>query len=427
MLFISIIYNILLPILFFLYFPFYLKKQLKRGGLDAGFWERFGFFSTDKKQLLNRENNIWIHAVSVGETVAALNFINFWLKKDPSANIIISTTTTTGQKIAREKSPENVTVIYMPIDFRGAIRRAFKVIKPTKLIIFEVEIWPNLLIQAQKFNAEVSLVNGRISDNSYRGFKKHGWFFRPIFALFDKMCVQTAIDAERFAEVSDHKLSPVVCNTMKFDQAPEAASHITRAAMEERFITEQPVIFNAASTHPGEEKLILETYQQLKTKYPQLTLLLVPRHVERTKEIETIFTSMNLDYTLFSDQNSAKNDIILVNVTGELLSLISVSDIVYVGKSLAGNEGGHNIIEPAVFGKPILHGDNMQNFRDVATIFQTENASIIVTEKNLPTTLESLIANPTQMKNYGDASLNVVKKYAGAMAKTFDQINNSEK
>ncbi len=420
----SLIYNLLLPVIFVIYLPFYLRKQLKRGGLDSSFLERIGFFSGEKKKMLTElKDVVWVHSVSVGETVAALNMINAWLEKEPGKRFVISTTTTTGQALARKRKPENVTVIYMPLDFRFAVKKVLRLIKPSLLIIFEVEIWPNLLIQAKKMQVPVSLVNGRMSDKSYRGFTKHSWFFKPIFNLFSQVCVQSEADAERFAGVSGGELKPIVCNTMKFDQAPDTSAAVSPEVIKKFFKSDSPLVFNAASTHPGEEALVLRTYLSLKQKFEDLVLILVPRHVERTPEIEKLLSEMDIEYNLYNQVEIGPADVLLVNVTGELLALLSVSDVVYVGKSLAGNEGGHNIIEPAVFGKPVLHGANMQNFRLVAEAFAKDKASIVVTEESLEAELQRLLEDPSAREKAGAAALATVNSNSGAIAATIDELN----
>jgi 3-deoxy-D-manno-octulosonic-acid transferase len=414
-----LIYNMLFPLFFILYLPFYLHKQMKRGGMDSSFWERFGFFSEEKKhRLSSQEGTVWIHAVSVGETIVALTFIEKWCKLRPLQNFVLSTTTTTGQAIARKKSNSKTEVIYMPLDFRGALRRAFKLISPQKLVIFEVEIWPNLMHLARKNGVELSLVNGRMSDNSLRGFSRFSWFFVPVFGLFNKICVQSQADADRFNAVSHHKVQAIVCDTMKFDQAPSVQSHFSRQTIESRLVGKSEVIFLAASTHAGEEELILDAFQSAKSQCPELGLILVPRHVERTKEIEKVITQKGMSYGLFTDQAASPKDLLLVNVTGELLSLIACSDLVYVGKSMAGNEGGHNIIEPAVFGKAILHGINMQNFKLVTQIFQEAGASVLVTEENMAEQIERLALHPSERHELGQRALEVVSIHAGAVDET---------
>ncbi|MCK5834307.1 MAG: 3-deoxy-D-manno-octulosonic acid transferase [Lentisphaeria bacterium] len=420
-----LIYNLLFPLFFILYFPFYLKKQLKRGGLDCSFWERFGFFSKLKKQTIRSLNEpVWIHAVSVGETVVALTFIEKWQKSRPELQFVLSTTTTTGQSIAQAKSNKNTTVIYMPFDFLCPLWRAFKLIKPSKLVIFEVEIWPNLMLIAKKKGVELSLVNGRMSDNSFRGFSRFSWFFQPTFALFDKIFVQTEADAERFNGVSGHRIVSTVCDTMKFDQAPSTASHLSREHIQSRLSSGVDVIFTAASTHPGEEEVILKAYKEARRQYQNLGLILVPRHVERTKEIESLISDENLSYSLLTQETDERKDLLLVNTTGELLSLIACSDLVYVGKSLGGNEGGHNIIEPAVFGKAILHGKNMQNFKVVTEIFQKEQASIVVTEETLAEEIYNLSISKTARENLGNKARSIVIKHSGAVAKTINLLES---
>ena len=242
MFFQSLLYNILLPIVFVLYLPLFIIKLMKRGGAGQSFWERFGIFSKEKKALLSKfDQPVWIHAVSVGEAVAALNMIRQWQEKDPTVQIVLSTTTTTGQALARKKKPDNVVLIYAPIDFRFAVCAALRNVKPARLVIFEVEIWPNLIIQSKKSGAKLALVNCRVSDRSFKGYSRYAWFFKRLFHSFDLICVQTEEDKRRVDVISGGAHS-VACNTMKFDQVPDVDGAYNRDSLNTFFDTEKLII-----------------------------------------------------------------------------------------------------------------------------------------------------------------------------------------
>ncbi len=180
-----IFYNIFFPIFFISYLPVFIAKLVKRGDFKEDFWERFGFFSASKKkQLKSLQNPIWIHAVSVGETITALSFLREWSKQEPDLKFVLSTTTSTAQKIAKKQSPANVIPIYCPIDFFICVLSTLNALKPQMLIIFEVEVWPNLIVLTAWRKIKLALVNCRMSDKSAQGYSRHRWFFNHIFASF---------------------------------------------------------------------------------------------------------------------------------------------------------------------------------------------------------------------------------------------------
>ena len=424
-----LLYNLLFPILFLLYLPFYLVHIFKRGGLTKEYWQRFGFFDQEtRKRLAALDNKVWIHAVSVGESVAAVTLIRAWQKTHPKDNIVFTCSTATAFDTIRKKKLEGVTALYCPIDFWWAVRTALKVIAPHTLIIFEVEIWPNLIRQAAKRGVKVCLVNGRMSDKSSHGYAKWGCFFKPIFACFRAICVQTEEDAKRVERVTGNRERIHVCDTMKFDQVPDVGAADVTTVLDEAFGQGPRLTFVVGSTHPGEEELVADAFIALKPKYPQLKMVLVPRHCERAGEVSQLLTAKGLTWRLLKNQeNPASNvDVLLVNTTGELMNYYGAADIAYVGKSMAGQEGGHNIIEPAIFGKAIIHGPHMENFRAVAAIFKERNASVeIPDEASFTSMLDKLLANPAELKALGDRARATVDRYRGAIDRTITAIDHA--
>ena len=423
---VMIIYNILFPILFILYFPFYRRKLEKRGNYKDGFDERFGKFTEEKKRQLAALNNpLWIHAVSVGETVAALSFINALKEHYPDLDIVLSTTTSTGQQIARKKVPEGVLVIYSPLDMAHCVNRSLSIIKPSMYIIFEVEIWPNIIRQCHRRKIPVQLVNCRVSDKSYAGFKKHKWFFSRIFAMFNSIAAQSKTDADRITDILPlNHPAPVICGTMKYDQVSDSSGTFTEI---NDVFDDNSLIFTAASIHPGEPEIMINAYQHLNKKFPELKMVLVPRHVEKIDYFCDVLDGAKLNYIRLSKlregEKSQQADMLLVDTTGELMSILAKSDIVYVGKSLGGNQGGHNIIEPAIFGKTILFGKNMQNFRLVVDDFIEAGAAIEVEQDDrFKDELEKLIADKEKRANLADAARKLVDSKRGSIKKTIDLL-----
>ncbi|MBR6056633.1 MAG: 3-deoxy-D-manno-octulosonic acid transferase [Lentisphaeria bacterium] len=425
----QIIYSLLFPLLFLLYLPFYLVHIIKRGGLTKEYWERIGIIGAEKKAKLRElKNPVWIHAVSVGETIAALTFIKEWQKRFPKDNLVFSCSTSTAYHTAEAKLPKDVQLIYCPIDCFFAVRRTLKAVRPTMLVIFEVEIWPNLISCAKSFGAKVALVNGRMSDKSSKGYAKWSFIFKPLFQKFNSICVQTEEDKKRICRVMGDDPRVVVCDTMKFDQVPETKNADKTAVMDDCFGTEKRVVFVAGSTHPGEEELVCDAYKNLKSVHPELKMVLVPRHCERAEEVGKLLDERGLTYKLSKPEGEQKPglaDVLLVNTTGELMNFYGASDIAYVGKSLAGQTGGHNIIEPAIYGKAILHGLHMENFRQVAQLFKDAQASIeLQSEDEFEPALKKLIEDEAFRTEMGKRARGLVDRYRGAIERTLNQLNH---
>lgn len=426
-----LLYNLILPFLFLLYLPYYLIHIFKRGGLTKEYWQRFGVFGKDiKNRLMSLDNKVWIHAVSVGESVAAISFIKAWQARHPEDSIVFSCSTSTAHETIQKKNLPGVTMIYCPIDFLWAIRHALNIIRPKVLVIFEVEIWPNLIRQAAKRGIKVCLVNGRMSDKSSMGYAKWPSIFKPIFNAFSTICVQTEEDAARIARVIGNSPVIKVCDTMKFDQVPDVGAADVSSVLDSAFGTASRTTFVVGSTHPGEEELVCNAFVSLKKNFPALKMVLVPRHCERASEVELLLKSKNLSWRLLKQPEGASApqtppvDVLLVNTTGELMNFYGAADVAYVGKSMAGQTGGHNIIEPAIFGKAILHGTHMENFRAVAAIFQERKAALEVpSDEAFADSLRSLLDNPQERHAMGERARQTVVRYRGAIARTLDAID----
>ncbi len=428
------LYNLFLPLVMLVYLPAFAIKMVRRGGGWHHLVERFGIFtSTQRVALRQLHAPVWVHAVSVGEVVAALEFIRRWRERRPGLEVLLSVTTTTGHATAQARLPERVRLIYCPLDFHFTVRRVMRLVRPRLLVIFEVEIWPNLIAAAARAGVPVALANGRLSDRSARGYRRYAWFFRPLLRRFSRLCVQSAADAERLRAVVGPDAPVQVCNTMKFDQTPDQTQRDANATLDAIFGTSPRLVLTAGSTHPGEEAAVADAFLKLKSEFPQLKLVLVPRHHERTTQVEAVLRDRGLAWHLLNappvvavattSAPAPAADVLLVNTTGELMRFYSVADVAFVGKSLAGNHGGHNIIEPALFAKPVLHGPNLENFRQVAEIFRHDHASIEVADADaLTNTLRALLANPAERAAFGRRARATVEHHRGAIARTIDLL-----
>lgn len=420
------LYTICFPVGLALFLPGLIYKLIKRPGYKKTFAERFGIFSPERiKTLSAMKKPVWIHSVSVGETVIALSMLSKWMKMYPERQFVISTTTTTGQELARSKAPAGVEVIFCPIDFLPFVMKTFSIVKPSALVIFETEIWPCMVNYAASGGIGVFLVNGRMSDKSVKGYRRFSFFFRPLLEKFRKICVQTAEDEKRFKSVAPGA-SLAVCGNMKFDQ--EKPSKLPDIDLKGIFGEGKLRYLLGASTHPGEEKLIISVYKNLKNKYADLKLVLVPRHAERGGEIEEELKTSGLSWLRRSRSKTSEKpvDCLLADTTGEMMGFIDIASVVIMGKSLAGQDEGHNLIEPALMSKAIVTGAVLRNFRQVLEVLKSADALVTVaSDPELEPALDRLFAEPDLCRTLGEKAAAALTVHRGAIEKSIKILEES--
>jgi 3-deoxy-D-manno-octulosonic-acid transferase len=365
------LYNILLlPALFFI-IPYHLYRSLSRGR-KAALAERFGFIPADKVAAVAGVGAIWVHAVSVGETIAAVPLLKALKKRYPERRIVLSNGTETGRGVA-EKLAEVDCAIYFPFDYRFAAARVLRVLQPALVVIVETEIWPNFLRMARGMGIPVVLANGRISDRSFGRYLKLRWFFRRVLENFAALCMQSDVDAARIIAVGAAADRVHVVRNLKYDipAAPVAPSEQAALRNIYRLPPDVPVV-TAGSTHDGEEEEVVAAYRTLLIEGRSLFLVLVPRHPERAGAVAEILRREGMAFTLRSQLDGrsaplAPGEVLLVDTIGELMKLYALSAVVFVGGSLVPT-GGHNVLEPASLGVPVLFGPHMGNFREIAAL-----------------------------------------------------------
>ena len=427
-----ILYSILFPLVVLLYLPFYAVHCIRRGGLTKDFWERFGIFPSETKARLKAlKAPVWIHAVSVGEAIEALSFIQEWRARDPKVEIVFSCGTATGFATATKKLPADVVPIYCPLDICWMVWHTLNLVRPRLLAILEVEIWPHLILQTKGRGIPVVLVNGRLSDNSSKGYARWGFVFRKIFRSFSALCMQSPEDRARLERVIGQDERIHTMGTVKFDQVPDRTGTDVATPLAEAFGTAKHPLFCIGSTHEGEEEVICDAFQGLRKAHPEWRMVLVPRHVERASAVVKILQERGLAWRSVQPIEGASPaapgtaEVLLVNTTGQLMNYYQASDICFVGKSLEGQFGGHNMIEPAIFGKAIIYGPHVENFRQVDAIFQAENAVIrFGSNAELLPTLLRLAEDDALRGELGTKARATVEKHRGAIAKTIDIIYN---
>jgi len=405
-------------------------RMRRRGNWWQGFGERFGQYSTKLKQAITNRDTIWMHAVSVGEVNVALALLETLRERLPDRAWLMSTTTTTGMAELERKLPPDVDRIYYPIDWRSCVRRALAAFPPQAFILLEAEIWPNFLWRARASGIPTFLVNARLSERSYLGYKRFGVLFRRVFAGFDGVGAQNEEDAKRLVTLGCRPDVVRIVGSMKYDaarldghQAPDVPGLLRRVGVS----ADAPILLGG-STHDGEEEILARVYQKLRDRFPGLFLILVPRHFERSRDVARKLEALGVrfvyrkDITASTQPSADRPECLIVNTTGELRHFYKEATVVFVGKSLAAH-GGQNPIEPAALAKPIVFGPNMENFGEIVRAFLSTGGAVQVqSERELETAVAELLENPQRRRELGARALKVVRTNLGAMDRTVEMI-----
>jgi 3-deoxy-D-manno-octulosonic-acid transferase len=423
-------YNVFFTLFFLVSAPYYFRRMYRRGNWQAGFQERFGKYQTRLKAVLTNRHTLWIHAVSVGEVNMAMHLIRGIEARLPNLKIVVSTTTSTGMAELRKKLPTHIEKIYYPIDRRSYVSRALRVINPEAIVLVEAEIWPNFLWSARSRGIPTFLVNARLSERSFKGYRRFGFLFRRLFASFAGVGVQNEEDRRRLLALGCKADAVRVVGNLKFDSvvlSERPALDVTTLLRKLGVGATDPVIV-AGSTHAGEEAILGRIYQKLRTEFPNLFLIVVPRHFERGREAGKDLEAEKVKFAyrteISEDTHLRRGQVqcLLVNTTGELRYFYEPATVIFVGKSLRG-EGGQNPIEPASLGKPVLFGPNMENFPSVVDAFLRAQAAIQVqNEQDLEQKLRELLRDPKLRETLGAKALRVVQENKGSIDRTLDMI-----
>jgi len=394
-----------------------------------GMGNRFGILSESIKSV-SKGRVIWIHAVSVGEMKAASILAPLLRKAFPSHTLLFSSVTHTGNKVARTIATGNEGVFYLPLDISFIVNKVVRAIRPELFLCLETELWPNLVSSLFKFNTKIILINGRISHRSYFGYKKIRFIVSGILKKFSLILMQSEQDAVRILTLGASKGKVFVTGNLKFDLSLLESTGRRREIREKLGITEQDILLMAGSTHRGEDEQIVDCLSRLKKEHSNLRLLIAPRHVERTHEIEQILSKHGFKSMRFSHINTqyarrSTHDelyIFILDTIGDLKTIYSASDIVFVGGSLV-KKGGQNPIEPAGLAKPVIFGKFTFNFQDVVTSFLENNAAIQVENKDeLYSAIRMLLDSPHDRKMLGLNAKDTVDKNSGSSQRTINLI-----
>jgi 3-deoxy-D-manno-octulosonic-acid transferase len=415
---IRLIYNLLWPVGLLLFLPGYLAKMFRRGGYRRNFGQRLGFYSAESGEGLRGKHPTWIHAVSVGEIMIALKLAEELRTLRPGLKCVLTTTTTTGHALAEKSAAEWMQVLYAPLDFWPVMRRAFRVIAPQRIVLIEAEVWPNLVAEARKRQIPVVLANARLSPRSEHRFRRFRFFVTPTFRQLDLICVPSSEDAERWKKLGVKSARIDAVGNIKYDVSNprHSSGEVQRLIQTE---ATRPILFGG-STHPGEEKILIDAFCALRCEFPELFLVLAPRHVERASEIEAELRSRNLRSIRRSavSKGVEGSDCLLIDTTGELPDWYEIATIVFIGKSLTAH-GGQNPVEAISARKPVIMGPHMENFASLAKQLIAENGAVCV--QDLPELIDTalrLLRDAAAREQLVTNAIRVLQPHREATART---------
>ena len=424
------LYNILYAIFFCIAAPHYFLKMWRRGNWRRGFRQRFGHYDAKFKQALTNRHVLWMHAVSVGEVNVCTQLIRALEPRVPNIKIVVSTTTSTGMGELQRKLPAHIGKIYFPIDYRQCVHRALSVIHPEAVLLVEAEIWPNFIWRLGDKKIPLFLVNARLSDRSYRGYKRCGFLFRSLFGSFTGVGAQDEADAARLRELGCRPEAIQVVGSLKFDAArlDERRLLDVPAMLRQLAVPAGARVLVGGSTHAGEEAILAEQFIRLRRRFPDLFLVLVPRHFERGKEVGQELSARGVKFVYRSEVTvntrfqPGEVECLLVNTTGELRFFYGHATVIFIGRSLT-VQGGQNPIEPAALGKAIVFGPNMQNFAAIAETFLRQDGAVQVGDAaGMEQALGELLEDKQRREVLGQNALKVVRENRGAVERTIEMI-----
>jgi 3-deoxy-D-manno-octulosonic-acid transferase len=424
-----ILYNILLSAAAIFMTPYYLLKILFTGKYRKSFIQKLG--GRQAKILANLRDGprVWIHAVSVGEVTAAAPIVASLKIKRPEVQIIFSTSTETGQEMARKFIKGAGAFIYFPLDIPYIVRKMIKLAKPDVFVLVETELWPNFLRVCESRRIKALMVNGRISPRSYRKYRLTSFFWKRILYNLNAAGMIAEIDAVRLKNIGMDSAKIKVLGNAKYDALAALAAPALQEEISRRFnVRKNERFFVAGSTHEGEEKIIIDVYQELLKHYPEFKLIIVPRHIERTKDILGLLQQTNFnDVLTLTDINNGRKRrderIIVIDVIGELFKIYSLATIVYCGGSLV-SKGGQNILEAAAWGKVIFYGPSMEDFSEEKALLEDVGCgTTIKSEEELLQEILQALKNPEELQRRGDRGKSVILANVGAAARYADLIS----
>ncbi len=410
--------------------PYYGLRMALTGKYRRSLGAKLGITPEAVYRQMQGTPRIWIHAVSVGEVTAAAPIVAALRRELPASCIVLSTSTETGQDMARRLVTDATAICYYPLDIPQVVNKVLDRIRPDIFVMTETEIWPNFLRACRKRGVRVVMVNGRISPRSFRRYRRTSFFWKRVLSLVDRVGVISAIDGERLLALGLPRLKLEVLGNAKYDGLAAKVSPHLQVEIARRLnldpAANEPV-FVAGSTHEGEETVVLEVYGQLRRDFPTLKLILIPRHVERGPVVRELCRQAGYEDVITMGEIAAGKGrtterVIVVDVIGELFKVYSLAMVVFCGGSLV-PRGGQNILEPAAWGKVVCYGPSMDDFRNEKELLEKVGAGITVAGgRELLKTLRELMSRPDLLAARGEAAREAIIANQGASKRYADLI-----
>jgi 3-deoxy-D-manno-octulosonic-acid transferase len=412
-----IIYNVLLVLATIFLSPYMLFKLATVPKYRGGISQKLGRVRKGVLTVLGGTRPIWVHAVSVGEVMAAHPLIRELRKRYPGCKLILSTVTVTGNFTAKKRVPEADAVFYFPFDYPWIVRRVIRILNPAIVLIAETELWPNFFRELKRQGIPSALINGRISPRSYGNYRKFKVLFNKVFEQVTLFCMQSDEDAARIKDIGAPTDRVLVTGNLKFDQK------ITATQTPPVAIAAGRKVITAGSTHRGEESILLETFTRLRKKYPDLVLIIAPRHPERFDEVCGLITNSGYECQRRTRLKGQVRDVVLLDTIGELRAFYGACDIAFVGGSLV-KVGGHNLLEPAAMKKPVIFSRYMFNFKEISEALIEAGGGLMVKDKEeLYAKLDNLLSSKELSASMGEKAFKVIAANSGATARTIDAVH----
>ena len=414
------LYNIILFLACLFLFPYFACKVIVTGKYRRSIAAKLGFMKKDLLAAMKGHPRVWIHAVSVGEVTAAAPIAATLRERFPRACIIVSTTTETGQFMAERLIQGATVLIYFPLDIPFIVKKMLRLIRPHVFVPVETELWPNFIAACHALGVRVVMVNGRISPRSYKGYRRTRFFWRHVLKRIDQVGVISETDKSRIIDMGLSSAKVHVHGNAKYDSLAANASPLLKEEIAAKLsLLPEQKIWVAGSTHEGEETIVLSVYKRLIISFPDLKLILVPRHIERRERVLSLIRDAGFTGVItMSDIQGGKipqgESIVLIDVIGELFRAYSLATIVYCGGSLV-PKGGQNILEAAAWGKVVLYGPSMEDFQHERALLEEAGAGICVADgDNLYEQISALLREPESLRIRGEKGQEVVMANMGA-------------
>ena len=423
------IYNLLFPLVFLGLLPGFLLRMLRRGNYREKFRQRFGDYTAAERQRFASGEWIWLHSISVGETLLALKLARAIREQAPGKSIALSVTTSTGFAVAQPHACDWLEVIYNPLDAPWIVRRALDAVRPQRLIFIEA-VWPNLLAEAKRRALPVTFLP-RLSPRSESRFRRFRFLTGPIFRLLDSLAASEPEDRDRWRSLGVDPGRVHITGNAKYDSAAPSGERTAqfRSLLSQLGVPSDAPVLLGGSTFPGEERILAEVFRDLRAQFPSLFLILVPRHVERAESVVRELAPLGLPLArrtaLAPDttQPAAFNPaLLLVDTTGELRDWYTLATVVFIGKSLTAT-GGQNPVEPVLAGKPVIFGPHMENFAPIVTRWLAADAALQIHDPTeLRAQLATLLADAPRRDTLAERARAIASIHIGATARTAEVL-----